>query len=190
MLGFGMNPPKVGFTSAETFACKLPFGTFILRYVPMLVVVALMWLLLCALVLHALGAGGLTLPIGLILTAAFLVASVVAYKVKFDRTWGRTELELSPAGATVLGGPNRLHLPWDRVRLGAADLVNSRHTTFGPVGARLLYSLLVLASRRPAKPALVGSGAVIMLTIYDKDWAGGRIGDWIRAYRPDLLAHP
>lgn len=27
----------------------------------------------------------------------------------------------------------------------------------------------------------------IVLTVYDRDWRDGRIGAWIRAYRPDLL---
>lgn len=175
--------------SVETFACKLTFAVFVRRYIPMLVVVALLGLLLFSAALRAFGAGGLGLPIALILTAVVIVAPVARMKSRFDRMWGKTELELSPAGVSVVG-PIPAHLPWDRVRLGAADLVNPGYTSFGPVGARLLFGLLVFASRRPAKPALTGSGVTIMLTIYDKNWADGRIGEWIRAYRPDLLARP
>lgn len=41
---------------------------------------------------------------------------------------------------------------------------------------------------RDIDPATGRMLTAIVLTVYDKNWAGGRIGEWIRAYRPDLLS--
>lgn len=40
---------------------------------------------------------------------------------------------------------------------------------------------------RPRHPDSDEPVRAILLSHYDPDWRNGRIGQWIRAYRPDLL---
>jgi hypothetical protein len=42
-------------------------------------------------------------------------------------------------------------------------------------------------SVRTFEPGTAHQSAAIVLPVYDGDWRNGRIGDWVRAYRPDLL---
>jgi hypothetical protein len=206
LLVSGMTSSVAGFTSPETFAVKIGFGAFLRRLIPMLVLLSLLTLLDSGLALANLGVGPLSWPVALVLT---VINAVVLYQVtkrQFDQTWGTARLELSPAGATVVDRYSRTEMPWNQIReIGKADLINPPliDLTTLPV----LSTAAVAAVRRAGQAALIGVGAIrwhggsgdvdpagsheltaIVLGIYDKNWENGRIGDWIRAYRPDLLS--
>jgi hypothetical protein len=152
-----MNPPLADFTSAEKFACRLTFGMFIRRFLPMIVGMGLALLMIIGLIFVGLGAGALTRPLALLLSAGGTVALTAVKKYQFDKTWGTTELVLSPDGATMAGRHSRLHITWDGIRfLGKADLVRPGRFTFGPLAARLMMELASAAARRPGRPALIG----------------------------------
>jgi hypothetical protein len=183
-----MTTPVAGFTAAERFPCTLTYGTFIRRFIPMMAVI-------CLLPPMLLTGLGLALPISLVLVAALAVVITLVSKRGFDRTWGVAELELSAAGATVVRPNSRVHLPWSGIRLGKADLVTPRYATSAPLNVQLVTALVIVTTRRRKKAALVGAGPLyaqiaIVLSIYEKSWEDGRVGAWIRAYRPDLLARP
>lgn len=176
------------FTSTERFPCKLTFGSFFLRFVPMLTIT-------CLIVLWIVYQLGLGLPLVLVLAVALAVGLTALSKYRFDRLWGTAELEVSAAGVTVVRRDSRVHLPWNRIRrLGKADLVTPRYMSVGTAGAKLVSGLVISTMRRPGQPALIGGDGLgsppvaIVLPIYEKSWENGRIGAWIRAYRPDLLS--
>lgn len=189
-----MTEPMVGFTTAERFPCRLKFGLFFLRFVPMLVVTFLLMFMLVLLLIHAIGLGR-PLPLVLVLVAALAAVLIALMKRRFDRTWGVAELELSAAGVAVVRPQSRVDLSWNGIRrLGKADLVRPRYLSVGSLGAKLVTWLVVSTIRRPAQAALIGAGpgtgyapTAIVLPIYEQSWENGRIGGWIRAYRPDLL---
>jgi hypothetical protein len=180
-----MTEPVAGFTTAERFPCQLTFGVFIRRFIPSMVVICLLPLLVTT-------GLGLALPYGLVLVVVLAAGLATLYKLQFDRMWGTVELELSAAGATVIRPHARVHLPWNGIQLGRADLVPPRRGTAAPLNVRLVLALLDSTTRRRGQAALIGtsvlySRAAIVLPIYEKNWADGRVGAWIRAYRPDLL---
>ena len=181
-----MTEPVAGFTTAERFPCELTFGVFVRRFIPSVVVICLLPLLVTT-------GLGLALPYGLVLVAALAAGLITLNKLQFDRTWGTAELELSAAGATVIRPHARVHLPWNAIQqLGRADLVTPRRGTAAPLNVRLVLALLDSTTRRRGQAALIGTSVLyartaIVLPIYEKNWADGRIGAWIRAYRPDLL---
>lgn len=203
-----MSAPVDGFTSPETFDSKLTFAAFSPRLLPTLVPLYLLMTLVLGMILGLAGAGALRWLVALLLSALVAVGLAALKKRQFDEALGKTRLELSPAGATVIGANRRVHLSWDRARLGAAYLANPRGGAMvGPtLPAGLLGTLLLQGSaalsRGRRRPALVGTATVtagatsgsaptaIILSVYERDWRDGRIGAWIRAYRPDLLAEP
>jgi hypothetical protein len=59
----------------------------------------------------------------------------------------------------------------------------------GPSAPRLLRAQIEQHERtQDAHPNSGEPLRAITLTHYDRDWRTGRIGQWIDAYRPDLLA--
>lgn len=207
-----MTPPPVpGFASAERFACTLPFGRFVRRFIPMIVTICLLFMLIVMMLVR------LPWPFAAVLGLGLAAVLTLHNKKRFDREWGTSALELSPEGVTLVRSRSRTHLPWDRIReIGKADLVEPRYTSVGGnLVVTLFYVLIVSTTRRRAQPALIGPAlsrpeldrsavrpelredidpgrprpqAAIVLPIYEKDWETGRIGAWIRAYRADLLA--
>jgi hypothetical protein len=201
-----MGAPADGFTSPEVFDSRLTFAAFAPRLLPMLVPLFVLMTLLLGCVFGALGASGLGWLLALVISGAVAAGLTAVKKRQFDDALGKARLELSPAGATVVAPHRRVHLAWDRAGLGAAHLANPRGgMVVGPtLPAGVLGTLLVQGSAALARgrrqPALVGVATVsaggqtgsaqtaIVLGVYDRDWYGGRIGAWIRAYRPDLFA--
>jgi hypothetical protein len=156
-LGPGMNAQPTGFTSTEKFACGLTFGVFLRRFLPMIVGMGLCVLVLTAALFRGLGAGAFGPPLALLLSAGSAIALTSVKRYQFDRTWGTTELVLSPDGAAMAGRHARLHVSWDHVRsIGKADLVRAGRFTFGTFAARLLGELASAAARRRGRPALIG----------------------------------
>jgi hypothetical protein len=176
-----MNESMVGFTTAERFPCRLSYARFVPRFIPMLV-------MMCLVVLVLVSALRLALPLALLVVAALAAVVIMLNKRQFDQGWGTAELELSAAGATLVRSKSRVHLPWARIqRLGKADLVRPKYAAYGGIAAILVSALVISTTRRPGQAALTGDGLAIVLPIFDKSWENGRIGEWIRAYRPDLL---
>lgn len=217
-----MTPATTDFASAETFPGTLTFGGFIRRFVPELVVMALLLLVLVGALLRAVGAGGAAVPVAAVLVAGVFGALVALKKRQFDATWGSAGLELSPAGATIVSRHARVHLPWDRiVHLGRADVIAATRTPHGfRWNATLVFMLISTMSRRRGRAALIGRGTTtiapgtprhiqgqiranngcrdidattglrltaIVLPVFEKHWDHGRIGEWIRTYRPDIM---
>lgn len=201
-----MGAPAVDFTSPEVFDSRLTFAAFSPRLLPLLVPVFLLMTLLLGCLFGALGASGLGWLLAVVISGAVVAGLTALRKREFDGALGKTRLEFSPAGVTMAGPVRRVHLSWDRVRLGTAHLANPRGGwMIGPtLPAGVLATLLLQGSAALARgrrqPALVGAATVtagaktstastaIILSVYDRDWYNGRIGAWIRAYRPDLLA--
>jgi hypothetical protein len=136
----------------------------------------------------------------------------MAKKKQLTATWSSSTLELSPSGAVASDRYVRTELPWPGLReVGPASLMDPLKMTIGPDIGKLA-SAAAAASARRIEEGLVGEGSTsltpdapvllrkqiaqndqpgalrsIVLTHYDPDWRAGRIGQWIRAYRPDLM---
>lgn len=95
---------------------------------------------------------------------------------------------------TVAGAGARANLlvwPVARAARGVrqAALVGVSTTTVDPGTSRLVRGQLRQNdSCREIDPVTGRRMSAIVLTVYDRDWRNGRIGEWIGAYRPDLLA--
>ncbi|MFJ8582575.1 hypothetical protein [Micromonospora sp. NPDC093277] len=75
----------------------------------------------------------------------------------------------------------------------AADVAAfaAANTGHGIVGTGEVLTRAQVAQQRQAGPVWqplgeTSSEAFLRLTLIDRDWRAGRIGDWFRVYRPDL----
>lgn len=209
------DPPRAipGFDSAETFSNRLEFGSFFRRLIPMLVMlVAITWLIL-GLLMAPLGLGGLRWLLALVLALGFGALVSWMRKKQLTAAWSSSTLQLSPFGAVASDRYTRTELPWSGLReVGPASLMDPLKMTFGPDIGKLASAAAAASSRR-TEEGLVGDGSLtlspdapvllrkqvaqndqpgrpraIVVTHFDPDWRAGRIGQWVRAYRPDLMA--
>ncbi|WP_213452027.1 hypothetical protein [Rhizomonospora bruguierae] len=94
-------------------------------------------------------------------------------------TQGRTGIVIAPTGAA------RSIVAADSAAFAAAN------TGYGIVGVGEVLTPLQAAQQRRAGPAWQPAGTVreasLRLAAVDHDWRTGRIGEWFRVYRPDLL---
>lgn len=209
-----MNLPVAGFESAETFPATLEFSIFVRRLIPVLVMLFLLMLLIAGLLLGSVGVGGLRWVLALVVAVGGAGVLMLLKKRQFDSTWSSAALELSPIGATVTDRYVHVELPWARVReVGTADLlaplrlgvagdvaaatfrrpdtnalVGAGTLTVSP-GAPAAFRAQVRQNfaARVADPESGQPLTAIVLSHYDPNWQHGRIGEWIRTYRPDIL---
>ena len=196
----------------ETFSNRLEFGPFFRRMIPMLVMlVAISWLIL-GLILASLGLGGLGWLLALVLALGFGALLYWMKKKQLTATWSSATLQLSPSGAVASDRYVRTELPWSGLReIGPASLMDPLQLSLGNDVAKVVATAAAASARRmeeglvgeaslsvsPDAPVLVrqqiaqndqpGQLRAIVLTHYDPDWRSGRIGQWVRAYRPDLM---
>jgi hypothetical protein len=187
----GATVPITGFDDIERFHAGVRFRQAIRPMVPLLVLMtAFGWVILTLLSMMIAGPriGG---PLGTALIAAAGWSLYRRSERQFDRTWSATNLELSPDGVAVSDGEAGVRLPWP----GIARIEELAPINPLPRGLDVDVAEIVASGAAPRAirvEGLVGvdgSGAPqsIPLSTFDPHWRVGRIGDWIRRHRPDLL---
>jgi hypothetical protein len=208
--------PVPGFETPESFRNAVKFGQFFRRLIPLYVVTFLLAWWLTGAVLGLFGVGSVGWVLGLVVAAALACAMYVIKKKQFAGSWSTATLEISPKGVVSFDRYVRTEIPWERMHAisstqlmdplragnklaGAAAAASFRRSeegligagtwTVSPVAPRMLRSQIEQNERGQAIHPDSGQPLrAITLTHYDPDWRTGRIGKWIKAYRPDLLA--
>ena len=204
-----------GFTDEEVFDNIVDFESFFKRLLPTLVMLFLIQWLFLSIVFRAIGLP-MSGIIGAFASGGVCAALTQSKKKQFAKVWGVSTLTLSPAGAEVRHGEVRAQLSWSQVeRISRSSGMDPlRAGGFHPVG--LAVGALAAGTARRKEMALLGVGRIsvdpgasalvksqvkqnfgsdleraqtgVILTHFDRDWEYGRIGQWIRAYRPDLMS--
>ena len=188
----GATVPVTGFDDIERFQAGVRFRQAIRPMVPLLVLMtAFGWVILTLLSMMIVGprVGG---PLGTALVAAAGWSLYRRSERQFDRTWSATSLELSPGGIAVRDGESHSWLPWSNISgIGELAPINPL-----PRGLDVDVAEIVASGAAPRAVRVEGLVGVdetgtprnIALSTFDPHWRTGRIGDWIRRHRPDLLA--
>lgn len=183
-----------GFKKAETFPLRVGRAALLRNLMPLLIATYIGTFLGIGLLIVVVG---LPAPAALVLAVVIggaVDAVIVSRKRRELEQRGRTStLTLSPHGATMVDPMARIEIAWHQlVAIGGAGPAKR------PVEALVGTGTMTLAADAPASIREdYGSGESdpdsglplcgIPLPPYDLDWRRGRIGEWIRAYRPDLL---
>jgi hypothetical protein len=205
--------PVPGFDSAETFSNRRQSDFFDRMIGITVMMVAGTWLTL-GLVMMLLGLGGLGWLLALVLA---LTLGALLYRREEKRelmaTWSGSTLQLSPFGAVAFDQYVRFELPWSGLhKVTRATFIDPEKmlSQINHPGDMAVVVPAVLALR---EERLIGEGSLsvspkapawvrrrikrsyetwrkrgIMLTHFDPHWRTGRIGQWVHAYRPDLMA--
>lgn len=208
-------PVPPGFASEEVFQNIVNFESLFKRLLPTLIMLFLITWLIFALVFGAIGVplAGL---VGAFASGGFCAAMTQLKKKQHAKQWVHKTLTLSPFGADMQDGGLRLQLPWGQVeRIGEAssmDPVQAGGFHWLGVAAGALSA----STMRRREMFLLGVGRIsvdpeasvlvksqvkqnlagqdpercqtgVPLAHFEKDWENGRIGQWVRAYRPDLV---
>ncbi len=200
------------FHNRETFANFMKSGYVALG----LLFVPGVFLALVVLNLLGVSSGALVLPLALALASVMCGFAVLLKKQQFDAVWGERTLTISPQGLSVDNRDLRIDLTWENVRsIERADAMAAQTLTTGVGVADAAGRAAAKASTR-LDEALTGPGTItlnptakpyikariaeyektpadqrpavrIFVEHYEDDWRAGRVGDWVRAYRPDLV---
>lgn len=199
-----------GYQTAETFPLVLDFRSFFVRLIPILIALVIVTYLLVyfSLLMFGIGTAAAIIPVPIALALGGLL--YWAKRRQFAASTATAELTLSPAGLVMADRWTRTELPWSNIAsVGPVQMMNPAKASFndaaavtGELAAAVLHSAVdgvlgdgtfVLA---PDAPRLLrtqvqqnqpgGSRTGIGLALFDPQWRAGRVGEWIRAYRPDL----
>jgi hypothetical protein len=209
-----MNRP--GFTSAENFACTLAFGAFLSRFAPTLVMLCLLTPLILhgllglgwplVLVLTAAAAVALTARKKRQFDRTWGTAELELSPEGATVADRHSRVHLPWDRIHHLGKADLIDLRYRSFSARPAVMLLTAITALAARRPRR-PALIGLATTTvaPGTPMLVreqirqNNGCrdidretgnrltAIVLTVYDQNWEQGRIGEWIRAYRPDLL---
>jgi len=194
-------PPSEEFRNATTWKQQVPVLGAMLA-----VLVLLMWLILGA-VLSAVGLPGARW-IALVLAVGIGAAMWVARKKGFEKAVGQAVLVASGEGLEVQEPYRRIRLRWvDMTDIGAGP-AQTGYRTPGSTGRRVQAMTAAATARStavygptqvelsPQIPALQKANIDqkareqrphVDLGAYAPDFPAGRLGEWFRAQRPDLL---
>lgn len=75
-------------------------------------------------------------------------------------------------------------------RRGQDALIGKGHLTVSPSASRFVRGQIARNQGAKVDPRTGSRPSAIVLTAYDRNWRTGRIGQWVQAHRPDLLAGP
>lgn len=206
---------SAGLAGEEVFQNIVDFETFFKRLIPTLVMLFLITWLIFALIFAGIGVplAGL---VSAFAAGGFCALMTQAKKKQFEKLFGRKALTLSPYGVDMQDAGVRLQMPWDQVeRVGEASSMDPLQAGgFHWLGAAA--GAVSAASMRRKEMFLLGTGRItfnsdasillksqvkqnlagqdmeraktgLPLAHFEKDWENGRIGQSIRAHRPDLL---
>lgn len=202
--------------SVESFHNVVSFESSFKRLLPTLIMMFLITWLIATLVLAGVGvpvAG----VFGAFVSGGFCALMTQLKKKQYARTLAVATLTLSPTGADMQDGSTRLQMSWSQVeRIGEASTMDPLQAGgFHWLGAAT--GALSAASMRRKEMFLIGVGRIsldpsasvlvkaqlkqnfagqdlehaktgVALAHFDEDWENGRIGQWIQAYRPDLMS--
>lgn len=129
-------------------------------------------------------------------------AVVVERHCRLELTWnqvhalGKADLINSGAAPSMAGGRAGLIAGLLSMaviattrRRGQDALIGKGRLTVSPTASKLVRGQIGRnQGARDVDPRTGGRLSAIVLTAYDEDWRTGRIGQWVRAQRPDLLA--
>jgi hypothetical protein len=206
-----------GFDSAEkTFSNRRELG-FFRRMIPTMVIYLAMGLILglfLGALMMPLGLGGLRWLLVPVLALAFAASVYRIEKKSLTATWSGSTLQLSPFGAVASDRYARLELPWSGLReVGRGTVIDPLTLPIVAERPGGIAHAVAMVSASMKEERLIGEGSLsvspdaprrvrrqvkqddqfrqpraIVLTHYDPRWRSGRIGQWIRAYRPDLMS--
>lgn len=204
----GGSEPRPGFTVAETYGFGPDLRSLLRRQAPMLVISVVLGYGVLYLALRIAGS-----PLAAVAPVPFaLLIGGLTYwrrRQQYLATVSTAELTLSPVGIVMADRWTRTELAWpDIEQVGPVQTLDSarisprrarrlsgldrpRRTEEGVVGRGTLAVVagMPAALRTQVEGSLPGGGrTAIALARFDPGWRRGRIGDWLRAYRPDLLA--
>lgn len=202
-------------TTPETFRSTITFRQWLWHNTPLLVAMFLVSALLFGAVLNAVGvpAGFL---IGLVAAVPFCALLVLRNMRQFAARWSHQRATFSPGGVVIADPDTRVDLAWTNVdSVGEVELMRGVRPAgssatmgvieaiqgtreHGLVGAGVLsptpeatalkrLQVTQFLQDGPADPRIGGRPLGIPLARFDPNWRHGRIGQWVRAYRPDLL---
>lgn len=169
--------PAAGFEAAETFAATAGADPF----QPMLLVLFAFGTLVSGCLLGALRLGMVGWALAAVVSAGVCLGW---YRLRREAFLAPAVLEASSAGLTAAGPHVRIELAWP-------DLRAIRVSPFGTQEVLVGNATVTVEAHAPAPLRLylrlAGLGGTpLRLARFDPDWRTGRIGEWIRAYRPDL----
>ncbi len=203
-------------TAPETFSSTITFAQWLKANIPLLVAMFLISAVLFGLILANIGVpGGFIL--GVLLAVPFCALLVLRNKKQFDKRWSHQTVTFSPTSVVMSDPDTFVELPWTHVdAIGEVQLMPMIRPTgksatlttvealqgtreHGLLGAgRLTTTPGVHDLRQRQVSQFLAGGAPdprigqrpmgIPLTRFERNWQQGRIGEWVRAYRPDLLS--
>lgn len=205
---------RAGFADEEVLDNIIEFEPFFKRFIPMLIMMFLLtWLIASSALDGRVPASGL---VGAFVAGGFCAIMTQQKKRQLTKLWGTSTLTLSPAGIDMQDGNSRLQMPWSQVEgivessiadplragqfhwagvaIAAVSAATSRRKEMGLLGvARISVNpgASILVKRQLEQnfgPDLDRVQTGVVLSYFERDWENGRIGQWIRAYRPDLLS--
>jgi hypothetical protein len=114
------------------------------------------------------------------------------------RFLGKADLINSGAAPTMAGGRAgiiagllSLAVIATTRRRGQDALIGKGRLTVSPAASKLVRGQIARnQGARDFDPRTGSRLTAIVLPAYDKNWRNGRIGQWVQAHRPDLLADP
>jgi len=176
--------PMAGFEVAETFGNIVEFDQLRRGLLALLAVLVVFCTLVLGCVFGALRLSGAGWVLAVSVSAGVCLAWYAARRRQFEATVATSVLELSPDGLVLTGGHVLTALPWPGLRrIARANPFGAEEVVVG-VGTTTVTMYPPLYLRGYAAARATGT---IPLTGFDPDWRAGRIGQWIQAYRPDLL---
>lgn len=197
----------------ETFEHHESTGVTVRQMLPVLIaLMVLAWFMLAVLLAFVAGLWGPVLAVPLAGGFGYLLYSSKQRQLQAVRAGSR--LELSADGAKQIDRYMIMELRWDQVEqigpLSALSSLRVSPTREGRAAADAADA--VLRGAQGSLEGLIGNGrtdvtadapmwfrqqlrqnkvdqrqTAVALSLFDPQWRTGRIGQWIRAYRPDLL---